>query len=485
MSLKTIILHLSQQERNFLLNSDYLSGELRRKLQLVDAKIKEIPLELQVKQAEELQKNLSSSSFHKQKHSRDDFDFIDSVEEKLNDALARWKMKEKPVDIPENLAVEDWEDDGDWDEDVLYDDEDMFDDAGTDDYNLQNAKKIIERLKKEYPDILPDYEMVDRMLQKSGISLDRLTPQMMEFREEFASVLSFLPPGVRDSFVQKFVEDSLAESRRDEEGLDEVGHFEFCGLSQRQIVQLMKSGWDDPDGPIYLNPTVPYEEVKKSIILGTTIYMLSRIAEKGVPLDGKFMNPGFVMDVLEHGSFPESYKNKIRKEHDVVHEDDVIPVLELRELLHLESLISVSKKSIRITPRGKKLLPKNCNVKLYMLLFKRYAQDIGLALGFRGDLASLISQSTPFLLYAVSHYAENWTPAVEPVSFLAMFISAQPLPGYDVETLPMKIANSLIIPLLEFGLLELEEGTDIYTLSESTLIRKSPLFDQFIHFHIQ
>jgi hypothetical protein len=265
---------------------------------------------------------------------------------------------------------------------------------------------------------------------------------------------------------------------------------ELGGLSPDVMTQLLYGDWVS-QGALRLNEELTHEELAGAAILADARLLLEYFRDEGPVKEtaARYLPravvaallPRLRMRVLAHAVhdfLPSAHLN----------EADVRWLPDLRHVLIFGGLL-VRRKGLRITPRGRAMLPPEREGELYALLFRTLFQKFDLRALDNGDDHARLQGTVAYSFYRLRSVARKWTSS-QVLARTAWLESARdPLSArdaaenYDFRYIAFRAR--VLDPLAQFGLLEsrLMPGEKWY--ERDIEYRCAPLFDRLLRFEFE
>ena len=258
----------------------------------------------------------------------------------------------------------------------------------------------------------------------------------------------------------------------------------LAGLTKRQITSLIGTDWLG-DGAIRLATDLPLAWFADSSVLTNARLVLRRIDDGGpVKLTAKgSFNRRFVDAMVDRIVWPDHDPRELRAYYRVINESDVVVMHYLHLVMGLAGLVRRYKGTARITARGRRLLADEKAWALQAILLDATFNRFNVAYFDRFRFQGSFQSQAGLTLYLIGAHADDWA---HPAWLMTMTVIPDPemlAPRYpDLPAAAFR--NRIIRYLLWFGLLE---SRPMAANDERILefeVRKSPLFDRSIAFHL-
>lgn len=266
----------------------------------------------------------------------------------------------------------------------------------------------------------------------------------------------------------------------------------FGGLTAYQAFQLLTDDWTSPDAIIHLNDSLTLDDLAGAPFLADARTVLDYIATEGpvaetprrslkpttlAALWPRLTLPGFFPGFDDPNRPPAS------------DEDEAYWLLPLRYALKLARL-TMRRKGVRITARGRDLMRAERAGTLYALLFRTVFQQVNLQ-AFDRERHAGLQETLGYTLFQLRECASHWTSAAVLAETAWLESGKDPLDPWAIESDEdyryRALANQVLRPLAAFGLLETRPLVDPDPpLFDDTLeYRVSALYNRFFRFEIE
>lgn len=262
---------------------------------------------------------------------------------------------------------------------------------------------------------------------------------------------------------------------------------ELGGFSPHQVRTLLDNDWR-PDTPgLQLREDVPPRLLARSDVLHDARLMLTALAAGSTPATSAGnLNRAFVVEMIAVMRWHDECLEGNRLHKKVLNESDARRLHELRLILELADLIVGRRSRFELTDRGRELAAKDRMGALLTLLFETMFRTFNL--GYHDRLPDLPAfQSTiAFPLAVLAREPSGWRqfPPLVPRLFLPAvdeLIPEDDIMDYRENVLTWR----LIDRLAALGLVDLRFVEDRRRyLRRPAELRRTPLFDSFLHFEL-
>ncbi len=263
---------------------------------------------------------------------------------------------------------------------------------------------------------------------------------------------------------------------------------EFHGLSPNQMYGLLNLGWWGEPKAIILNDNLPADDIAKAPLLHNCRLLLNLLEESG---GVKTTTRGNLKrDAVKHINDLAVTEGcdlyDVYRPPGVVNEDDARPVHMARVVCDVAGLLKKRKGRFEITKKGKSLISKGNEGRLFACLFDMYFSRFNLGYCDRCPELAGLQNTFPYTLYRLSEEGEGALAGPESVASslvhpdVATEISAL---EEDYLTLERLLDVRLLRHLEIFSLIEISRGMTESGYRARTF-SKTKLFDRFISFSL-
>ena len=255
----------------------------------------------------------------------------------------------------------------------------------------------------------------------------------------------------------------------------------------RFLVKLIQADWEQPDGALRLRRDLQLAELEHASHFQNARILLSALAEgKGAPATAAGnLNRKFARRMFEAMHMPHISRESTLRFTKVINEADVRDLQLLREVCQYGGLIARRQKHFRATARACALLADEQAGLLYRHLFLTFFRKLDLRAVFHFREVPGIQDTLAIILWQLDSVADAWTP----VRGLAELVLLPPVLDQlratmvsEFDTEEWILSGYVLEPLLDFGLIERQKGSEWPGLGEEDAIRLTPLWRRFLHF---
>ena len=254
----------------------------------------------------------------------------------------------------------------------------------------------------------------------------------------------------------------------------------------RHLKSLYDADWEYSRGAIRFSANVKLDALAKANTFHNARIFLSLLLEQGgTPATaGGNLTRAFVGQVFNRLRLESCYVQSFRCIRDVINEQDVWPLHEVRLLAEYGKLATRRNKRFTITKLGRELQADSRAGELFRRLFLTYFRTMDLCYLIHVREQPEIQATLAITLWRLEQVAENWRAVKDiagqilPPRVMANLVSHQ---RSDFDGPDFFVSAYVLQPLREFGLLERQRDSK-WHIEEKDNVRVTPLFRQFIAF---
>jgi len=257
------------------------------------------------------------------------------------------------------------------------------------------------------------------------------------------------------------------------------------------IHNLLAADWNDDDSLLQLSSDLSEAEVSGTLFYDQARRFLDIVGqEKGVPLTARNnLNRATVLLMCRHLHWADRIRQRLERigSRRFV-ESDVYPLYFLHDACYQGGLVMRRKGRLLLSRKGRALCREGSEGGLYGCLFHSLFQYMDMEDMVPGPEVPFLQQSIGVILWRLSLVAGDWIEYRRlPEEVLLAAVRRCIAESYTsplCDNMDMWTLRSHVIkPLVWFGLLESDEPEDSFGHDlGSVRVRKTPLFDRFLHF---
>lgn len=261
---------------------------------------------------------------------------------------------------------------------------------------------------------------------------------------------------------------------------------ELGGFSPDMLFALQRYEWTDSEYPLKFSDLTAAQVAHASFFQQARTFLIAVRDSGGIKLTTRGNLPRSFVN-----SMVDVFLNTEEKEHTlsvckVLNEQDLFPLHEAHIVCKLSGLIGRTKGQLQLRKRTLKLLEPESEGLLYRILFIAFFTKYNIGYRFnRGIDLDWLQQEVGYALHPLQQYADKW---IDPAEHVEQWLHPMVLERLEMELSDTKymeasdaIERTFIVPFEKWGLLEVERAQGKY-FKEIQRIRKTPLFDSFIHY---
>ncbi len=263
---------------------------------------------------------------------------------------------------------------------------------------------------------------------------------------------------------------------------------EMGNLSPEQVAKLLYTEWNTPDAAIRLTSDLPLTKLKKSDLFRWARWLLLAIHEaKGVKATPGKNLPRKLVTQMVNKALDSTLREDLWQFNKVLNEVDVNPVHITRVACQAAGVLRLYKGRFVIPKTKAHFFKPEQPGELFTLLFTAYFRKLNMAYASNfGPDANALQSSFPYTLYRLGELAADWCPTEQltdevllpAIRHEILLELGEPSTWSLGELLEYRV----IMPLIEWGLLDARYDSDIKYFKKLTDIRTTDLYRDFITF---
>ena len=249
-------------------------------------------------------------------------------------------------------------------------------------------------------------------------------------------------------------------------------------LTTSQIDDFLRDPLDGM-GPCQMSETLPWTALATTGVVPGARILMAELEGKGAKLTGQGnLNRKLVEKLMDH--WPDDEAAEVRSISKVVNEWDFNPAMYLHAVLRVARLVRHEKGYLKLTRKGRALLPEDAAGRLQALLFRTTFTRFNLAYLDRWDEPNPFKPQISLILYLMAQVFTDWrsvdallrTVTIPMVNKLDSRPLSRPESFFELRVLRY---------LCWFGLVEqaAHANDDFFA---SRLYRRTPLYDRTLSF---
>ncbi len=252
-------------------------------------------------------------------------------------------------------------------------------------------------------------------------------------------------------------------------------------LTQRQFHAFLEDKLDGT-GPCRLQEDMAFVTLAGTRVLPNARIFMMALDQGGAKLTTKgHLSRKFVETLLDQFRWQDRDANEIRAICKVVNEHDFTPAMYLHALFRVAGLVRPEKGMLKLTRKGRKLLPEEEAGRLQALLFRTTFAKYNPAYLDRLNMPEIFAPQISLILYLIGQFCTDWR-AAGPL-MRSVTLPVRELPESKHFDLPAAAFEVRVLQYLcWFGLLEDGKQAANDDWLQPRLYRKTALYDQMLRF---
>jgi len=261
------------------------------------------------------------------------------------------------------------------------------------------------------------------------------------------------------------------------------------GLAPYEAQRLFNMDWSTPAAGIHLREDLPLEAIAHAPAFANIRLMLRMLQESGGTKATKIgnLNSKFIRAYAEQMTPENQHHDRRMAMVKRFVEDDFHLLPAYRYIAESAGLARKYKGEFRITKKGTQLLADDKAGVLYELAFRHFFQRLSLAYLDRMPEIPALQDTIAFSFHAMHTHARDWILLDQLAIHLflpGIYAEIPTSTVYEEESMAPLIARTRVLqPLHLFGLAEVTNKD--YKHRHEAAARITPLFDQFLSFHLE
>jgi hypothetical protein len=252
-------------------------------------------------------------------------------------------------------------------------------------------------------------------------------------------------------------------------------------LTEREFYAFME---DRLDG---LGPCRVQEDLSLAALIGTTVLPNARLFMEGLDGGGTKLtargnlNRKAVEMLLGRLQWPGYEAAEIRAVCEVVNEQDFVPATYLHAVCRLAELVRSEKGLLKLTKKGRALLPAEEAGRLQAMLFRTTFAKYNPGYLDRFDIPEIFTPQISLILYLIGQFCTDWREAgalMRSVTFPTKELAEPKYPDWRVAAFESRVLRYLCW----FGLIEKAQPAANDDRRQPRLYRKTTLYERMLRF---
>jgi hypothetical protein len=252
-------------------------------------------------------------------------------------------------------------------------------------------------------------------------------------------------------------------------------------LSNAELDALVHADWSDAAGPVQLAADLPAALLAESRLLHNALVFMGALEQAGpVKLTAKgYLNREFVLAMKDALKIDPIDLELAVEQGTVRREEDFRLLRNLRLLCEAAGMLASSGGKLGVADAWRARLDEGNRGSLYRHLFVTHFTAFDLTRLFRGAPLAALQRTISYTLFAIHHCLGDWREVGTLGGHLLLPSVRAELDLAEWSDPSHALQRVVLIPLLQFGLLEAEiDSSDL--IPEMTRARKTALFDRFV-----
>ena len=252
-------------------------------------------------------------------------------------------------------------------------------------------------------------------------------------------------------------------------------------LTEQQFYAFVKDRLDGV-GPCSVREDLPFAMLANTCVLPNARLFMMALDDSGTKLTARGnLNRKFVEMLLERLQWQGCDPAEIRAVCKTVNEQDFTPAMYLHAVFRLAGLVRKEKGLLKLTKKGRTLLPEEAAGRLQALLFRTTFVRYNLAYLDRFDMAEVFAPQISLILYLIGQFCTDWRAAgalMRSVTFPTKELTESKYPDLPVAAFETRVLRYLCW----FGLMEKTQPAANDEWRQPRLYRKTALYERMLRF---
>ncbi|TNC95162.1 MAG: hypothetical protein FD119_2583 [Stygiobacter sp.] len=254
-------------------------------------------------------------------------------------------------------------------------------------------------------------------------------------------------------------------------------------LTEEQAHALVHDDLDG-DGPCQMNEALSLTDLAATSVVPNARILMAELDGKGAKLTAKGnLNRKLVESLVDRFQWQGYDPGYVRQLNKVVNEDDYTPALYLHAVLKLGGLARTEKGFLKLTKKGKALLPEEAAGKLQAALLRTTFTRYNPAFLDRYPMKDIFSWQISLIFYLIGQFADDWRPA--DALMRSVTIPCEEAGDPRFPDAPWRTFEARVLRYLRwFGLIEESQAAANDDWRQPRLFRKTALYDRMLTFRV-
>jgi hypothetical protein len=252
-------------------------------------------------------------------------------------------------------------------------------------------------------------------------------------------------------------------------------------LTEQQFYAFVEDGLDG-NGPCRVQEDLPFAALAGTTVLPNARLFMMALDGGGTKLTAKGnLNRKFVEMLLERLQWQGCDAAEIRSVYNTVNEQDFTPAMYLHAVFRLAGLVSREKGFLKLTKKGRTLLPEEQAGRLQAVLFRTTFARYNPAYLDRFDMPEVFAPQISLILYLIGQFCTDWRaagPLMRSVAFPTKDLTEPKYPDLPAAAFEARVLRYLCW----FGLMEQARAAANDDWRQPRIYRKTALYERMLRF---
>jgi len=248
---------------------------------------------------------------------------------------------------------------------------------------------------------------------------------------------------------------------------------QFCALIEDKL---------DGTGPCQVQEDLSFPALANTTVLPNARLFMTALDASAATLTAKgHLNRKFVDLLMDQLQWQGCSAAEIRSVAKIVNEHDLSPAMYLHALLRLAGIARAEKGVLKLTRRGRELLPTEAAGRLQAVLFRTTFAKYNPGYLDRCDMPEVFAPQISLILYLIGQFCTDWREAgalMRSVTFPVAELSDPVNPDLPITVFEWRVLRYLCW----FGVMDRVVPGPNDDWRQPHMYRKSPLYDRLLQF---
>lgn len=253
------------------------------------------------------------------------------------------------------------------------------------------------------------------------------------------------------------------------------------GLTKSQLLAFVEDRLDG-GGPCRLREDLAFAALAETCVLPNARLFMMALDDRGAKLTAKGnLSREFVEGLLDRLQWQGCDVAAIRAVCKVVNENDFAPAMYLHAVLRIAGLVRSDRGRLKLTKKGRKLLPEEEAGRLQALLFRTTFVRYHLGYLDRFNMPEIFARQISLILYLIGKFCTDWREAgalMRSVTYPTKELTEPKYPNLLVAAFEQRVLKYL----WWFGLVEKARPAANDDWQQPRIYRKTFLYDRMLEF---